>query len=49
MILLLAYTQWDKVDDKYAVSTLIVAGVIALWSSTGLISVSYLNGKFIYL
>ncbi|KAI5422174.1 protein CURVATURE THYLAKOID 1B, chloroplastic [Lathyrus oleraceus] len=29
---------WDKVDDKYAVSTLIVASVIALWSSTGLIS-----------
>ncbi|CAI8607766.1 unnamed protein product [Vicia faba] len=29
---------WDKVDDKYAVSTLVVASVIALWSSTGLIS-----------
>lgn len=29
---------WDKVDDKYAVSLLAVAGVVALWGSTGLIS-----------
>ncbi|XP_004514915.1 protein CURVATURE THYLAKOID 1B, chloroplastic-like [Cicer arietinum] len=29
---------WDKVDDKYAVSSLVVASVIALWGSTGLIS-----------
>ncbi|XP_020203597.1 protein CURVATURE THYLAKOID 1B, chloroplastic [Cajanus cajan] len=29
---------WDKVDDKYAVSSLAVAGVIALWGSVGLIS-----------
>lgn len=29
---------WDKVDDKYAVSSLAVAGVIALWGSAGLIS-----------
>ncbi|CAL0307925.1 unnamed protein product [Lupinus luteus] len=29
---------WEKVDDKYAVSSLAVAGVVALWGSTGLIS-----------
>lgn len=29
---------WDKVDDKYAVTSLAVAGVVALWGSTGLIS-----------
>ncbi|KAE9615334.1 hypothetical protein Lal_00048467 [Lupinus albus] len=29
---------WEKVEDKYAVSSLAVAGVIALWGSTGLIS-----------
>ncbi|XP_027334980.1 protein CURVATURE THYLAKOID 1B, chloroplastic-like isoform X2 [Abrus precatorius] len=29
---------WDKVDDKYAVSSLAVAGVVALWGSAGLIS-----------
>jgi len=35
--------QWDKVDDKYAVSSLVLAGVVALWGSVGLISVGYLN------
>ncbi|KAM5555800.1 protein CURVATURE THYLAKOID 1B, chloroplastic [Rosa sericea] len=29
---------WDKVEDKYAVSSLAVAGVVAVWGSTGLIS-----------
>ncbi|WJX49668.1 hypothetical protein P8452_36071 [Trifolium repens] len=29
---------WAKVDDKYAVGSLVVASVIALWGSTGLIS-----------
>lgn len=29
---------WDKVEDKYAVSTLAFAGIVALWGSTGLIS-----------
>lgn len=29
---------WDKVDDKYAVSSLALVGVIALWGSVGLIS-----------
>ncbi|PON78921.1 Cyanobacterial aminoacyl-tRNA synthetase, CAAD domain containing protein [Parasponia andersonii] len=29
---------WDKVEDKYAVSSLAVAGAVALWGSTGLIS-----------
>ena len=33
--------QWDKVEDKYAVSSLAVAGVVALWGSTGLISVRF--------
>ncbi|XVF33076.1 hypothetical protein REPUB_Repub17cG0137000 [Reevesia pubescens] len=28
---------WEKVEDKYAVSSLAVAGVIALWGSTGMI------------
>lgn len=29
--------SWDKVEDKYAVSSLAVAGVVALWGSTGMI------------
>ncbi|WRX09406.1 Cyanobacterial aminoacyl-tRNA synthetase [Theobroma cacao] len=29
---------WDKVEDKYAVSSLAVAGIVALWGSIGLIS-----------
>ncbi|EOX95574.1 Photosystem I P subunit isoform 4, partial [Theobroma cacao] len=31
---------WDKVEDKYAVSSLAVAGIVALWGSIGLISAS---------
>ncbi|KAJ9539070.1 hypothetical protein OSB04_031803 [Centaurea solstitialis] len=34
----LSSPQWDKVEDKYAVSSLAVAGVVALWGSTGMIS-----------
>lgn len=33
-----AKEAWDKVEDKYAVSSLAVAGVVALWGSTGMIS-----------
>ncbi|EXC13661.1 hypothetical protein L484_019622 [Morus notabilis] len=33
-----AQEAWEKVEDKYAVSSLAVAGVVALWGSTGLIS-----------
>ncbi|XP_076932348.1 protein CURVATURE THYLAKOID 1B, chloroplastic-like [Bidens hawaiensis] len=29
---------WEKVEDKYAVSSLVVAGGVFLWGSTGLIS-----------
>ncbi|KAG5566120.1 hypothetical protein RHGRI_001900 [Rhododendron griersonianum] len=29
---------WDKVDDKYAVGSLGVAAVVALWGSAGMIS-----------
>ncbi|CAO2835382.1 unnamed protein product [Amaranthus hypochondriacus] len=29
---------WDKVEDKYAVSSLAVAGFVGLWGSAGLIS-----------
>ncbi|KAI3904568.1 hypothetical protein MKW98_014748 [Papaver atlanticum] len=29
---------WDNVEDKYAVSSLAVAGVVALWGSAGMIS-----------
>ncbi|XP_031498624.1 protein CURVATURE THYLAKOID 1B, chloroplastic-like [Nymphaea colorata] len=29
---------WDKIDDKYAVASLTLAGLIAIWGSTGLIS-----------
>lgn len=32
--------QWDKVEDKYAVTSLAVAGGVALWASAGMISVS---------
>ncbi|XP_072961636.1 protein CURVATURE THYLAKOID 1B, chloroplastic-like [Typha angustifolia] len=33
-----AQDAWDKLEDKYAVTTLLVAGVIALWTATGMIS-----------
>lgn len=29
---------WDKIEDKYAVSSLAVAGAVALYGSTGMIS-----------
>ncbi|GLT37426.1 hypothetical protein SLA2020_117440 [Shorea laevis] len=29
---------WDKVEDKHAVTSLAVAGIVALWGSTGMIS-----------
>ncbi|KAF7843802.1 protein CURVATURE THYLAKOID 1B, chloroplastic-like [Senna tora] len=29
---------WDKVEDKYAVSSVILSAVIALWGTTGMIS-----------
>ena len=29
---------WEKVEDKYAVSSLVVAGGVFLWGSTGMIS-----------
>ncbi|KAG8392003.1 hypothetical protein BUALT_Bualt01G0246400 [Buddleja alternifolia] len=29
---------WDKVEDKYAVTSLAVAGGVALWASAGMIS-----------
>ncbi|XP_058738817.1 protein CURVATURE THYLAKOID 1B, chloroplastic-like [Vicia villosa] len=29
---------WEKVEDKYAVSTIAVAGAVALWGSAGVIS-----------
>jgi hypothetical protein len=31
--------QWDKIEDKYAATSLGVAAFIALWSTTGMISV----------
>lgn len=29
---------WDKVEDKYAVSTVAAAGVVALWGTAGMMS-----------
>ena len=29
---------WDKVEDKYAVTSLAVTGAIAVWGSTGMLS-----------
>ncbi|KAA8516229.1 hypothetical protein F0562_019408 [Nyssa sinensis] len=29
---------WDKVEDKYATTSLALAGVVAIWGSTGMIS-----------
>ncbi|XP_068314890.1 protein CURVATURE THYLAKOID 1B, chloroplastic-like [Pyrus communis] len=29
---------WEKVEDKYAVSSLVVAGAVAVWASSGMIS-----------
>lgn len=29
---------WDKVEDKYAVSSLAVSGFVALWASAGVVS-----------
>uniref|UniRef100_A0A2C9VSE0 Cyanobacterial aminoacyl-tRNA synthetase CAAD domain-containing protein n=1 Tax=Manihot esculenta TaxID=3983 RepID=A0A2C9VSE0_MANES len=40
---------WDKVEDKYAVSSLAVAGVVALWGSTGMISVRSPNYYFLVI
>lgn len=34
------HLQWEKVEDKYAVTSLVVAGGLALWTSAGMISVS---------
>lgn len=31
--------QWDRLEDKYAVTSLAFAGAIALWSTSGMISV----------
>ncbi|EOA27989.1 hypothetical protein CARUB_v10024165mg [Capsella rubella] len=33
-----AQQAWEKVEDKYAISSLALAGVVALWGSTGMIS-----------
>ncbi|XP_042409083.1 protein CURVATURE THYLAKOID 1B, chloroplastic-like isoform X1 [Zingiber officinale] len=30
--------EWNKLEDKYAVASLVFAGIIALWSATGIIS-----------
>lgn len=38
--------QWDKVEDKYAVTSLTVTGAVALWGSTGMISVSLFFSSF---
>ncbi|XP_030548039.1 protein CURVATURE THYLAKOID 1B, chloroplastic [Rhodamnia argentea] len=37
-ILKSAKEAWDKVEDKYAVSSLAVAGAVAVWASSGMIS-----------
>lgn len=31
--------QWDKVEDKYAVATIGVAAIVALWTTVGAIKV----------
>ncbi|KAJ9681010.1 hypothetical protein PVL29_020091 [Vitis rotundifolia] len=33
-----ALEAWDKVEDKYAVSSLAAAAFVALWGSTGMVS-----------
>ncbi|XP_074592138.1 protein CURVATURE THYLAKOID 1B, chloroplastic-like [Curcuma longa] len=30
--------EWNKLEDKYAVASLVFAGIIVLWSATGIIS-----------
>ncbi|KAF9687992.1 hypothetical protein SADUNF_Sadunf02G0150800 [Salix dunnii] len=37
-IVMTVQEAWDKVEDKYAVSSLVVAGGVALWGSAGFIS-----------
>jgi hypothetical protein len=32
--------QWEKTDDKPAIATLVVAGLITLWASFALVNVS---------
>ncbi len=34
------FVQWDKADDKLAISGLGFAALLVLWASTGLINVS---------
>jgi hypothetical protein len=31
--------QWDRIEDKYAVTTLAVAATLAMWSAGGVVSV----------
>ncbi|XP_022156982.1 protein CURVATURE THYLAKOID 1B, chloroplastic [Momordica charantia] len=33
-----AQEAWDKVEDKYAVSSLAVAGFVGVWASAGVVS-----------
>ncbi|KAG5251625.1 hypothetical protein OIU76_007849 [Salix suchowensis] len=37
-IVMTVQEAWDRVEDKYAVSSLVVAGGVALWGSAGFIS-----------
>lgn len=40
MIWIMMWRQWDKVEDKYAVSSLAVAALVGLIACSGVISVS---------
>jgi hypothetical protein len=31
--------QWDRIEDKYAVTTLAVAATLGMWSAGGVVSV----------
>lgn len=31
--------QWDRIEDKYAVTTLAVAAILGMWSAGGVVSV----------
>ncbi|KAG6730480.1 hypothetical protein I3842_01G082100 [Carya illinoinensis] len=37
-IVRIAQEAWDKVEDKYAVSSLAIASVVGLWVSIGMVS-----------
>jgi hypothetical protein len=39
--------QWDKVEDKYAVATIGVVAIVALWTAAGALKVQGVRSSYI--